>query len=195
MTSTFSDTEIVVNIRTGGMKRRQAIAQIYRENQLKKQVIAFVKQNNGNREDGLDIFHEGIIALDLNIRKEKYQEQGRIKAYLFSICRFIWLNKLKKNQRMTYTAEDHQLDQIASHTPESLIMSEEQKDVIEKMLSGLGDKCKQILELWKLSYSMKEIADQVGLKNADVARKQRYNCYQKLLQLVDKQPHFKNALQ
>ena len=195
MTSTFTDTEIVVQIKAGGMKRQQAIAKIYQDRQLKNQIVAFVKKNNGNREDGIDVYHEGIIALDLNIRKDKYEQKGKLKAYLFSTCRFIWLNKLKKNQRMVYTSENFQLDQVAKHTPESLVMAEEQKDVIKKMLSGLGEKCQKILELWKLSYSMVEIADQVGLKNPDVARKQRYNCYQKLLQLVDKQPHFKSTLQ
>ena len=31
------------------------------------------------------------------------------------------------------------------------------------MLSQIGEKCKQILELWRLSYSMEEIAEKVGL--------------------------------
>ncbi|MCB0375539.1 MAG: sigma-70 family RNA polymerase sigma factor [Sinomicrobium sp.] len=194
MINNFSETEIVANIRAGGLKRQQALTQIYREKQLKNQVIAFVQQNSGNREDGIDIFHEGIIALDLNIRQNKYQQTGKLNAYLFSTCRFLWLNQLKKKRRMVYTDEHFQLDQEVHHNPESLFMSEEQKEVINTLLSNLTEKCKLILELWKLSYSMEEIAEQASLKNAAVARKQRYNCYQKFLHLIDEHPGLKSAL-
>ena len=95
---------------------------------------------------------------------------------------------------MVYTAEDAELDQVSFETPESLSLDDEQKNILGRLLSQLGTKCEQILELWKLSYSMEEIASKVGLKNASVARKQRYNCYQKLLQIVDKQPNLKNIL-
>ena len=194
MTGLLSDTKLIENIKTGGIKRQQAIATIYKDKKLKNQVIAFVTNNNGNREDGIDIFHEGIIAFDDNIRKDKYLHKGNLMGYLFSICRFIWLNKLRKDKRMVYTEEDSQLDQISYDTPESLSLAQEQKDVINKLLSRLGEKCQQILELWKLSYSMEEIASQVGLSNAGNARKQRFTCYQKLLQIVDSEPGLKNAL-
>ena len=194
MTTTFTDIELVENIKTGGMKRQNAITHIYRDKQLKNQVVSFVKKNSGNQEDGIDIFHEGIIALDENIRKNKYQQRGPLRGYLFSTCRFLWLNKLKRNQRMVYTAENSQLDQVSFETPESLSLNGEQKDILGKLLGQLGDKCKQVLELWKLSYSMEEIAAQVGLKNATIARKQRYNCYQKLLRVVDSQPNLKTIL-
>lgn len=194
MIKLISETEIVANISAGGIKRQQALTQIYRNKQLKKQVIAFVQQNSGNREDGVDVFHEGIIALDTNIRQNKYQDTGKLNAYLFSTCRFLWYNQLKKKRRMVYTDENFQLDQEVQINPESLFMSEEQKEVIGNLLSNLTDKCKQILELWKLSYSMEEIAEQTGLKNATVARKQRYNCYQKFLQLIDRNPKLKSVL-
>ena len=73
-------------------------------------------------------------------------------------------------------------------------LANEQKNVIQQLLGRLGDKCQKILELWKLSYSMEEIATQVGLKDAGVARRQRYNCYQKLLKIVEQEPSLLNFL-
>ena len=194
MTSDYSNAMLLEHIQAGGVKRQKAIAYIYRDKALKNQIIAFVKRNSGSAEDGIDIFHEGIIALDDNIRKGKYQEEGKLQAYLFSICRFLWLNKIKRNKKMVYTDELSQLDKVAYDTPESLSMSEEQKNLLGEVLSRLGEKCEKILELWKLSYSMEEIAQKVGLKNAGVARRQRYNCYQKLMQILDKEPNLKNSL-
>ncbi|NND34158.1 MAG: sigma-70 family RNA polymerase sigma factor [Saprospiraceae bacterium] len=194
MKSIMSNTSIIEDIKLGGMKRQQAIATIYQDNQLKNQVIAFVKRNSGSADEGIDIFHEGIIALDDNVRKDKYRGDGNIQGYLFSTCRFLWLNKLKRNKKMVYTDENTTLDQIEEETPESLSLADEQKAILNDLLGRIGDKCQKILELWKLSYSMEEIAEEVGLGNAGIARRQRYNCYQKLLAIIDQAPELKNIL-
>jgi RNA polymerase sigma factor (sigma-70 family) len=194
MKSILSNTSLIEDIKSGGMKRQQAISTIYQDSQLKNQVVGFVKNNSGSADEGIDIFHEGIIALDANIRQDKYRGEGNLKGYLFSTCRFLWLNKLKRNKKMVYTDESAKLDQVTEDTPETLSLAEEQKDIISKLLSKIGEKCQQILELWKLSYSMEEIAEKVGLDNAGIARRQRYNCYQKLLAIVDQEPELKNIL-
>lgn len=194
MTKTFSDSEILDHIRAGGPSRQTAIAAIYRRKQLKNQIVAFVTKNSGNREDGIDIFHEGIIALDDNIRKGTYEGRGQLSGYLFTVCRFLWLNKLKKNKRMVYTAEDSELDQVNFETPEVLSLNKEQKKLLDMLVSQVGEKCSKILEMWKLSYSMEDIATEVGLKNAGIARKHRYNCFQKLLKIMDKSSNLRNML-
>lgn len=194
MTTVILNNQIVDLIKAGGTERQKAIALIYRDPKLKNQIVDFVKKNNGSQEDGIDIFHEGIIAFDDNIRKDKYRGEGDVKGYLYSICRFIWLNKLKRNKRIVYTPENETLDDIIYDTPESISLVDEQKKILDLLLDQLGDKCKQILEMWKLSYSMEEIAQKVELKNAGVARRQRYKCYQKLLKLLDKHPKIKLLL-
>ncbi len=194
MTSIILNNNLLDLIKAGGADRQKAIALIYRDQKLKNQVVDFVKKNSGSKEDGIDIFHEGIIAFDENVRKDKYRGDGNLKGYLFSICRFIWLNRLKRDKRMVYTEETSQLDEVSYETPESLSMEEEQKKILSNLLSRLGEKCEKILELWKLSYSMEEIAQEVGLKDAGVARRQRYKCYQKLLQILDNEPKLKTLL-
>ncbi|MCB0669388.1 MAG: sigma-70 family RNA polymerase sigma factor [Saprospiraceae bacterium] len=194
MKSITNESSLLEDIKNGGMKRQQAIATIYRDNQLKNQVVGFVRNNSGSSEEGVDIYHEGIIALDDNIRKDKYRGDGNLKAYLYSICRFLWLNRLKKNKRVVYTEDENTLDQVNVDTPETLSLEDEQKKILNELLSRLGDKCQQILEMWKLSYSMEEIAEKVGLDNAGIARRQRYNCYQKLLGIIDAEPAIKNIL-
>lgn len=190
----FSDEVIIEHIKAGGPKRQKAISLIYRDEKLKKQVVLFVIKNSGSRDEGIDIFHEGIIAFDENVRKDKYKGAGKLKGYLYSTCRFLWLNRLKRDKRMVYTSEHTALDQVSFETPEHLSLKEEQKNIIHQLLSELGEKCQKILELWKLSYSMEEIAEEVGLKDSGVARRQRYNCYQKLLQEIDKKPNLRNVL-
>ena len=194
MTSITNDASLIEDIKLGGVKRQKAIAMIYADTKLKNQVVAFAANNSGDDNDGIDLFHEGIIALDDNIRKDKYRGESSLSGYLYSICRFIWLNKLKRNKRMVYTENESELDQVQYDTPETLSLADEQKQILNTLLDKIGSKCKQILELWKLSFSMEEIAEKVGLDNAGIARRQRYNCYQKLLRVVDDHAELRNTL-
>lgn len=194
MNNMLNRSSLYEDIKHGGVKRQKAISIIYQDLKLKNQIVAYVKRNSGSRDEGIDVFHEGIIALDDNIRKNKFRGEGDLNAYLYSICRFLWLNKLKRNKRMVYTENESELDQVQHHTPESLSLESEQKEIINQLLNRIGDKCKKILELWKLSYSMEEIAERVGLGNAGIARRQRYNCYQKLLKIVDEESGLRNVL-
>ncbi len=194
MKSITDNTSLWEDIKHGGMKRQQAISTIYKDSDLKNQIVAMVKKNSGSRDEGIDVFHEGIIAMDDSIRKNKYRGDGTLSAYLFTICRYNWLNKLKRNKRMVYTEVEQQLDQVQYENPETISLADEQKKIINTLLNQIGDKCKQILELWKLSYSMEEIAEKVGLDNAGIARRQRYNCYKKLLAVVESQPQLKTIL-
>jgi RNA polymerase sigma factor (sigma-70 family) len=194
MTKILLDDNLVRLIKAGGSDRQKAITLIYKDKKLKNQVIDFVKKNSGNREDGIDVFHEGIIAFDENVRKDKYRGQGNLKGYLFSICRFIWLNRLRRDKRMVYTDENTTFDEVSHETPESLSLMQEQKKILDSLLLRLGEKCEKVLELWKLSYSMEEIAKIAGLKNAGVARKQRYKCFQKLMHMINNDPQILNVL-
>ena len=83
-------------------------------------MVAFVKKNSGNHEEGVEIFHEGIIALDANVRNGKFRGESSIQGYLFSICRFIWFNKIRKNKRVELTDDMTRLDQVNLETPESI---------------------------------------------------------------------------
>lgn len=181
----LNDAQLVAAIKSGGQTRQQAIAQIYNDSQLKQRVIHFVKKNSGIQQDGVDMFHEGIIVLDRNIRQEKFRGDGSLKGYLLSTCKLLWMNQIRKNTRVSYTDDNFKLDETVHETPESLSLQQEQTIVLRKLLASLGEKCQKVLELWKLSYSMEEIAERVGLKDAAVARKQKYRCYQSLLQKIE----------
>lgn len=181
----LNEKQLIAAIKSGGKTRQQAIAQIYASKDLKQKVIRFVRNNSGIEQDGVDMFHEGIIVLDRNIRQDKFRGDGSLNGYLFSTCKLLWMNQIRTNTRVSYTDDTFKLDETVHETPESLSIRRERAAVLRKVLASLGEKCQKVLELWKLSYSMEEIAERVGLKDASVARKQKYRCYQSLLQKVE----------
>ncbi|MEO6037372.1 MAG: sigma-70 family RNA polymerase sigma factor [Saprospiraceae bacterium] len=193
-TSQWTDDQFLAAINSGGQNRQTALRVIYGDNELKRKVIQFVRNRQGNADDGQDMFHEGIIVLDRNIRENRFRGEAPLKGYLYSICRFLWMNQLRKQAHTTQGAETVLANEPDEHTPEITMIAQERKDVLNNLLSQLGDRCQRILELWKLSYSMEEIADSLGFSSADMARKAKYRCHLSLVDLVQQNPEMQKAL-
>ena len=137
---------------------------------------------------------EGIIVLDRNIRQDKYKEESSVQGYLYSICRFLWMNQIRKNSKVSLTDDTMQMDQTEHSTPEVQLFEEEQKNLLRNLIGNLGDRCRKILELWKLSYSMEEIANELGFSSAAMARKNKYRCHKSLLEIIKENPQLVNSL-
>lgn len=180
------DQQLLESIRQGGAARQAALRKIYDDRELQRMVIAYVRNHRGDATEGQDMFHEGIIVLDRNIREGKFRGEAPLKGYLYSICRFLWMNQMRKLSRATTVAEVPVEDDTDLITPEIQLVAQEQKDMLNRLLHELGERCRQILELWKLSYSMEEIAESLGFSSADMARKAKYRCHLSLLEIVQK---------
>ncbi len=194
MSQVNKDEQILEGIKKGGVSRQHAIARLYNNSTLKRQIISFIVNNSGNQQDGVDMFHEGIIVVDRNIRNDKFRGDGSLNSYLFSTCKLLWMNQLRKMKKVEYTSDVLTMDQPDHQNPEFISISEERKTLFGNMLGMLGENCQKILEMWKLSYSMEEIATEVGLKDSENARKRKYKCYQKLLKLLNDNPELKKQL-
>lgn len=194
-TPTPNDAKLIEMIQSGGQIREQAIAHIYQNSELKRKIIQFITNHNGNAQDGEDIFHEGIIVVDKNIRQQKFLQESSIEGYLYSICRFLWMNQMRKSGRVSLTSENMVFEKIdAVIDPEDLMENEEKKILLRQALATIGEQCRKLLELWQLSYSMEEIATTLGISDVDNVRKNRYRCHQKLVTSIKSNPALENAL-
>lgn len=191
---TYTDKEVIAAIKSGGPKRQKVIRYLYQDASLKSKIIQFVTRNSGNYQDGEDMFHEGIIVFDRNIRQNKFKEETSIQGYLYSICRFLWMNQIRKQKRVTLIEDHKEMDSTETNTPELLLFTEEQKEILQSLVSQLGERCQKILELWKLSYSMEEIAKELDFSSAAMARKSKYRCHKALLEIIKKHPNLVNIL-
>ena len=73
-------------------------------------------------------------------------------------------------------------------------MEGEKRHFLDEALKQVGDRCRQILKLYSLRYSMEEIAQQVGLSSADMAKKENYRCRLKLKAFFDNNPGWLNLV-
>ena len=189
-----TDIDICNAIKRGGSDRRQAIEVIYNWNELKEKVNGYIIRHGGTRGDGLDIFHDAIVILDRSIRQDKFRAESSLQGYLFSICRFTWNNAWRKRLKTSSgDVQEHQLD--ADHeTPEIALIGLDRRALLQQVLELLDDRCIEILRLWKLSYSMDEIARSTGLSSPAMAKKYRYRCMNRLLDKLKGRQDLLNAL-
>ena len=190
----MTDADLCSAIVSGGEARNKAIEIIYNWHEMKEKITTYVHRHGGHRSDGLDIFHEGIVALDKNIRSGKYRAESGLQGYFYSICRFVWNNEWRRRIKSAPgEVQDFQLEPD-DLTPEVHLQSREEKDLLRKVLQLLDESCKKILTLWKLSYTMAEIATEMQLSSPELAKKYRYRCMNKLMAELDNHPQLINAL-
>lgn len=180
----WNDEELVNKIKAGGPSREKALHQIYINGTVKGKLTSLITNNSGNTHDAEDIYQEAIIVLDRNIREGHYRLEGNLTSYLYSTGKFLWMNYLRK-KRLTLKENFHDSDLISTSVqPDKIYMSEEKKKYLQSLLSKLGPRCQNILELWQLSYSMDEIAQKLNIGDASIARKAKYDCQQQLIKLI-----------
>ena len=75
-----------------------------------------------------------------------------------------------------------------------MAISDERKDLLDKAIAQLGERCQKILGLYKLDYSMKEAAEILALSSAELAKKQASECRKKLRDYLEERPELLKIL-
>lgn len=144
-------------------------------------VLQFILNNNGDEDDAKDVYQEGIIVLYNKIKGGNFELSSKLKTYIYSVCRRIWLKKLAQQSRKTSNIADFE-DVIS--TEDDVEQHEEKDQQFEKMqaaLLHLGEPCKTIIQDFYIhNLSMQDICEKFGYTNTDNAKTQKYKCLQRL---------------
>jgi RNA polymerase sigma factor (sigma-70 family) len=180
----LSDIEIIDMIQSGGKAADDAL--VFLINLHKKSVIMHLRNKRFSHPE--DLFQEGIVAIFMQIQNGKFRAQSTIKTYLIAICTKLAYSNFRRD--ITKEKAINQMEKIDKKidSPEQLFISAEKNENLNKLLSKLGENCKQILSLWSLQYSMDEIAKMTSYKNANSVKKKKFGCLQKLMRLVEENP-------
>jgi RNA polymerase sigma factor (sigma-70 family) len=151
-------------------------------------VLQLILNNNGNEDDAKDVYQEAIIVLYNKVKRGDFELSSKLKTYIYSICRRLWLKRLKQLNRYGGDIKDFQEylpveDEIEKHQDRDM-----QLNKMESALKLLGEPCKTIMEdFYMHGKSMQEICERFGYTNADNAKTQKYKCLQRLKKLFFQQ--------
>lgn len=158
-------------------KDNRVFRHLYQEQ--KGKILQMVLKNSGQEEDALDIFQEGMLCLWTNIQNGKFQLQSntRISTYLYTLCRNLWISKLRKNkpqvalEGLQVAEEDEQDEELEKF---------EQVRQLERVFQKLDEGCQKMLRLFYYQKeSMKIIAQKMDITEKS-AKNNKYRCMQKL---------------
>ena len=62
-------------------------------------VRKLILSNGGKEQDAQDIFQDGLIKVYQKITETGLELNCKFGTYLYSVCRFLWLNELEKKKK------------------------------------------------------------------------------------------------
>lgn len=160
--------------------REMALQQLYLDETARKFIINLVLKHGGSLEDAKDVFQEAVILLDRKIRNKDCEILSSVRGYLCGLARHIWYNHNRKKMRAItgmkrLEASTQEEDEIWKKMDRKELQRE-----ISSILDMLSEREKRVLQMWQLSYSMKEIKETLRLPSAGMARKLKFNALDKL---------------
>jgi len=147
-------------------------------------VVKLVINNSGSVDVAKDVFQDALVILIEKVYTKKLELTCTVSTYLYSICRFLWMDQLRQNKR-----EMPLKDEYSYNNAEITVAGfENTPDIYEHVniaIETLGDPCKQLLECYYYkNLSWAEIASKLGYANAASARNQKYKCLERIKKLV-----------
>ena len=157
----------------------QVIEAIYKDNFPAIQL--FVLSNNGSSDDASDLFQEAMILLYEKAVAGELELNCKLKTYIYSVCRRLWLKRLQQMKRFGSSVET--LEEIVP-VDEELEEQERKNEAfhqMDKAMHLLGEPCKSLLEAFYVDRKqMTDIAEEFGYTNSDNAKNQKYKCLMRL---------------
>ena len=143
-------------------------------------IVRLVTKNSGTLDEAKDIFQDALVVLIEKVHRKELDLTCSISTYLYSICRNIWFEQLRKVKNVI------SLNDSYSHLESTItfMIDETVPDAFErvsKAIETLGAPCRQLLECYYYeNFSWADIADLLGYTSAASARNQKYKCLERI---------------
>ncbi len=172
---------IIEAIKAGSERTLIKVYETYRDG-----FVSWASKNHQiGTEEAKDIFQETIIAFYRNVKSDpSFQLDSSIKTYLFAIGQnkilgLIQRKKIEGDYLNNLTLNNHNpIDNHYHHEHLAIL--------VKRIYRNVGEKCREILKMhYELRFDMESIAERMGYKNANVAKKMKYECLKALEERVN----------
>lgn len=171
----MTDQQIVQLIRQN--KESKAFRLLYRYH---APVTKLVTARGGSKQDALDIYQDALVILCDKIRSGNFTLQASLHTYLYSVCRYLWNDELKRRGRKPETSLADNHDVVSETDWQEISVQEEKMQLVQQVLNDLGQRCLKLLQLfYTAGKSMKEIARKMEFTSENAAKNQKYKCLER----------------
>lgn len=169
-------------------QRKMALQSLFNHPTLRQLTSAHVRKYGGNRQDAEDVFQEAIIVFDRKLRQNAFLGQGSLEAYFMGIVRWHWFNEQQRPSQLNIVLQENPPELPQQGNPELEYLMTERREQLENLVNQLTEKCRKILKMYQLDYSMEEVANALGFANSGVAKKESFLCRKRFRAILNKQP-------
>jgi DNA-directed RNA polymerase specialized sigma24 family protein len=129
-----------------------------------------------------------MVALYKRLQKEDIELTNSFNVYIFSIGKFTWFHHLKKiSKDRALVSKETKID----YEPD--IDEEFRFRLYEKHFNQLGEDCKKVLGYYFEKIPFLEVAELMGYKSEDFARRKKYLCKNQLKKMILNDPIYKEV--
>jgi RNA polymerase sigma factor (sigma-70 family) len=96
-----TEDEILRQLQNGDEK---ALKQVYKQHY--QMVVHLVMNNGGSLQEAKDVYQEALILFYEKVREDSFELNCRIKTFLYSVGRRMWLKQLQRKNRFTSNLSD-----------------------------------------------------------------------------------------
>ncbi|GAB3566596.1 hypothetical protein GCM10027578_15770 [Spirosoma luteolum] len=153
-------------------------------------VIRQLGSRGATPEQAQDVYQDAFTDCWLNVTNNRFtpQENATIHAYLRAIALRHWLKALRQTQPVTFS-ETGYMDADLSDDDYAGDVFELRMQELDAALTHLSPRQRQLLDLFYIrQLSMDAIARELGLLNAGMAKKTKYQAMQTLRDLMNRTP-------
>ena len=188
----WTEEAIIKGIKTKGPLWDKALKYIFKELDWRGFVMQHVLNNGGQISDAEEVAQDTLIAFDRNIRNDAFKRDSKLKSYFMGIAKRIWLKQIRDRKKFDEIKPEHFEKEVMSI--EYHLINEEKKQFWDILLAKIGERCKTILKLQQLGYSLKEIAKEVNMTSDKMTKKEAHRCRTKIRILLNDNPSWKDLI-
>ncbi len=188
----FTDEQLVGMICGSAEERERALHFLFVHSGWREEALTQLQRRGAGWQDAKDAVQEAFITLDKQVRSGGFEKGRSLKAYFWGVCEGRIYSYKRGKKRVENGSEAPVM--VEDETPESELLKAERKNMIRKALWRLDDRCRDLLTRYMLSFSMKEIREQLNIVSEGMTRKIAFDCRQKLAALIDNHPSLRRYL-
>ncbi|MEM7658100.1 MAG: sigma-70 family RNA polymerase sigma factor [Bacteroidota bacterium] len=148
-----------------------------------------VRTRGGREEDAQDVFQDAVVVLFRKAQDPDFELTSAFGTFLFGIGKKIWLKKAsRRGKRPEQSLEDETLAE--EFEVEAELERTERNQLFRAKIQQLGQNCQKLLRLFFEGRPMKKIAQEMGFASDGYAKKRKFQCKQKLTQLIKADPRY-----
>lgn len=171
----MTDREIIDAIRLGN--DRQALEELY------QRLLPKVRRMIGDVDEAEDVFQDALMVFYKQVKLMKFNERYEIAAFVFSVARNYWINRLKKMKR-TIDLKGMDIPEYGKTELEEIMAREHRKSARE-LFTKLDPKCQELLTYTTLqNLSMEDVCQRMGYASVAAASTANFRCKKKLAELA-----------